>query len=217
METKDLMLRLLKYKRMLLQFKSMGLSRIFSNNLGDALGISASLVRKDFAHFKIQGNRRGGYSVNSVLETLNRMLGDQGLHEAVLVGCGNLGKALINHDFIREGFRITACFDIAPPEAEINGIPLYPMEILKNYVKEHHIYVGIIAVPFGAAAQTREIMEQAGIRGILNFAPLDLKSTSGCMVHNVNIGLELENLFFLIHQQDQQLFSIFKGTKSGYN
>lgn len=204
MEHKDIMLRLLKYKRMLLQFKSMGLSRIFSNNLGDALGISASLVRKDFAGFRIQGNRRGGYSVNSVLERLNSLLGDQGLHEAVIVGCGNLGKALINHDFTREGFRITACFDIAPPEAEIKRIPIYPMEILKNYVREHHITVGIIAVPFGAATQTRDIMEQAGLRGILNFAPLDLKSTPQCMVHNVNIGLEIENLFFLIHQQDKQ-------------
>jgi len=203
MESKEMMLRLLKYKRMLLQFKSMGLSRAFSNNLGDALGISASLVRKDFAHFQIQGNRRGGYSINNVLEKLNSMLGDQGLHEAVLVGCGNLGKALINHDFIKEGFRITACFDIRPPEAEINHIPVYPMEILKNYVKEHHIMVGIIAVPYSAAAQTRDMMEQAGLRGILNFAPLDLKSTPGCMVHNVNIGLEIENLFFLIHQQGQ--------------
>jgi len=204
MEHKDIMLRLLKYKRMLLQFKSMGLSRIFSNNLGDALGISASLVRKDFAGFNIQGNRRGGYSVNSVLERLNALLGDQGLHEAVIVGCGNLGKALINHDFTREGFRITACFDIAPPEAEIKHIPIYPMEVLKNYVMEHHIMVGIIAVPFGAATQTRDIMEQAGLRGILNFAPLDLKSTPHCMVHNVNIGLEIENLFFLIHQQEKQ-------------
>lgn len=204
MEQKDLMLRLLKYKRMLLQFKSMGLSRIYSNNLGDALGISASLVRKDFSQFNIQGNRRGGYSVNLVLVKLNRLLGDKGLHEAVLVGCGNLGKALINHDFIREGFRLTAAFDINPPEAEINHIPIYPMEILKNYVREHHILVGVLAVPFNAATQTSEMMEQAGLRGILNFAPLDLRSSKSCLIHNVNIGLEIENLFFLLHQQDKQ-------------
>lgn len=204
MEQKDLMLRLLKYKRMLLQFKSMGLSRIYSNNLGDALGISASLVRKDFSHFNIQGNRRGGYSVNLVLVSLNRLLGDKGLHEAVLVGCGNLGKALINHDFIREGFRLTAAFDINPPEAEINHIPIYPMEVLKNYVKEHHILVGVLAVPFSSATQTSEMMERAGLRGILNFAPLDLRSNKDCLIHNVNIGLEIENLFFLLHQQDKQ-------------
>ncbi|MDA3851185.1 MAG: redox-sensing transcriptional repressor Rex [Spirochaetaceae bacterium] len=204
MEQKDQMLRLLKYKRMLLQFKSMGLSKIFSNNLSDAMDVSASLVRRDFAHFDITGNRRGGYTINDVLKRLNGLLGDQRLHEAVLVGCGNLGRALLNHDFIKEGFRLTAAFDINPPEAEINRIPVYPMEVLKNYVMQHHILVGILAVPFAAAAHTRDMMEQAGLRGILNFAPMDLRSNSPCRVHNVNIGLEIENLFFLIQQDEQK-------------
>ncbi len=204
MEQKDLMLRLMKYKRILLQFKSLGLDRVYSNNLGDALEISAALVRKDFSHFKIEGNRRGGYSINRVLDKLNHLLGDSGLQEIVIVGCGNLGKALINHDYIREGFRIAAGFDINPPQAEMNNIPLYPLEILKPYVLEHHIDVGIIAVPYSAAMQTMEMMVNCGIKGILNFAPLQLKSKEGCRIHNVNIGLEIENLFFMVNQAEKK-------------
>ncbi|MBN2628642.1 MAG: redox-sensing transcriptional repressor Rex [Spirochaetales bacterium] len=204
MEQKDLMLRLMKYKRVLLQFKSLGLDRVYSNNLGDALEISAALVRKDFSHFKIEGNRRGGYSINRVLEKLNHLLGDSGLQEIVIVGCGNLGKALLNHDYIREGFRITAGFDINPSQAELNNIPLYPLEILKPYVLEHHIAVGIIAVPASAAMQTSEIMINSGIKGILNFAPLQLKSREECRINNVNIGLEIENLFFMVNQSEKK-------------
>jgi redox-sensing transcriptional repressor len=200
MGQKDLMLRLMKYKRVLLQFKSLGLDRVYSNNLGDALEITAALVRKDFSHFKIEGNRRGGYSINKVLQKLNHLLGDSGLQEIVIVGCGNMGKALLNHNYIREGFRITAGFDIDPPQAEINDIPLYPFEILKPYVLEHHIQVGIIAVPSSSAMQTTEIMINCGIKGILNFAPIQLKSSEECRIHNVNIGLEIENLFFMINQ-----------------
>lgn len=204
MEQKDLMLRLMKYKRVLLQFKSLGLDKVYSNNLGDALEITASLVRKDFSHFKIEGNRRGGYSINNVLDKLNYLLGDSGLQEIVIVGCGNLGKALLNHDFIREGFRITAGFDINPTMAELNGIPLYPVEILKPYVLEHHVAVGIISVPSSSAMQTMEVMVNCGIRGILNFSPLQLKSRPECRVHNVNIGLEIENLFFMVNQSDKK-------------
>ncbi len=204
MEQKDLMLRLMKYKRVLLQFKSLGLDRVYSNNLGDALEISAALVRKDFSHFKIEGNRRGGYSINRVLEKLNHLLGDSGLQEIVIVGCGNLGKALLNHDYIREGFRIAAGFDINPSQAELNNIPLYPLEILKPYVLEHHIDVGIIAVPVSSAMQTAEMMINCGIKGILNFAPLQLKSREECRIHNVNIGLEIENLFFMVNQSEKK-------------
>ncbi|MDC7223404.1 MAG: redox-sensing transcriptional repressor Rex [Spirochaetales bacterium] len=194
----------MKYKRVLLQLKSLGLDRVYSNNLGDALEISAALVRKDFAHFKIEGNRRGGYSINRVLERLNHLLGDSGLQEIVIVGCGNLGKALLNHDYIREGFRITAGFDINPTQAELNNIPLYPLEILKPYVLEHHIQVGIISVPSSAAMQTSEMMINCGIKGILNFSPLQLKSRVECRIHNVNIGLEIENLFFMVNQAEKK-------------
>ena len=128
MEQKDLMLRLMKYKRVLLQFKSLGLDRVYSNNLGDALEISAALVRKDFSHFKIEGNRRGGYSINRVLEKLNHLLGDSGLQEIVIVGCGNLGKALLNHDYIRKASALRRDSTSTPPRRSSTISPSIPLK-----------------------------------------------------------------------------------------
>jgi redox-sensing transcriptional repressor len=199
MNGRDLMLRLLKYKRILRQFRDLGLERVFSNNLGDALGISAALVRKDFSRMGFEGNRRGGYRIDDLTREFERILGPGELKEVVVIGCGNIGKALINHEsFVREGIRIAAAFDIKPPSAEISGIPVYPMEILNDFVREHRIQVGIISVPADAASQVRDAMAEAGIRGVLNFAPVELKSSETCLIQNVNIGLELENLFFRI-------------------
>jgi len=197
---KDFMIRLMKYKRVLIQLRSLGLERVFSNNLGDAIGISAALVRKDLARIEMQGNRRGGYSIDSMLERLNRLLGGSEAQEAILVGCGNLGRALLNHEaFYKEGIKLVAGFDLSPREPETNGIPIYPMENLTEFIKNRKVKVALLTVPANAAADVRDHLLGAGIRGILNFAPMELKCPGGCVIHNVNIGLEIENLFFLVN------------------
>ncbi|MCK5250096.1 MAG: redox-sensing transcriptional repressor Rex, partial [Spirochaetaceae bacterium] len=128
MVRKDFMLRLMKYKRVLIQLRSLGLERVFSNNLGDAIGISAALVRKDLARIEMQGNRRGGYGIDTMLERLNRLLGGKEAQEAILVGCGNLGRALLNHEaFYKEGIKLVAGFDLVPPSTGIGDIPIYSM------------------------------------------------------------------------------------------
>jgi len=200
MVRKDFMLRLMKYKRVLIQLRSLGLERVFSNNLGDAIGISAALVRKDLARIELQGNRRGGYSIDAMLERLNRLLGGTEAQEAVLVGCGNLGRALLNHEaFYKEGIKLVAGFDIAPPKTDMGGIPIHPMEELERFIAERDVRVALLTVPAAAAAEVRDRLLRAGIRGILNFAPMELKCPGGCVIHNVNIGLEIENLFFLVN------------------
>jgi len=200
MTRKDFMLRLMKYKRVLIQLRSLGLERVFSNNLGDAIGISAALVRKDLARIEMQGNRRGGYSIDLMLERLNRLLGGNEAQEAILVGCGNLGRALLNHEeFYKEGINLVAGFDLSPELSAIRGIPVLPMEELENFIKKSRAKVALLTVPAGAAAEVRDRLLGAGIRGILNFAPMELKCSGSCVIHNVNIGLEIENLFFLVN------------------
>ena len=197
---KDYTTRLIKYKRILIQLKSLGLEKVFSNNLGDAVGVTPALVRKDFSRMNLtQGNRKGGYNINDLIESLNRILGTSELQDVVVVGCGNLGKALIKHEaFYKEGINISAGFDINPREAEINGTPIYPMEVLNNYVTQHKIKVAILCVPAGAASHTRDLLLDCSIEGILNFTPVELKSTEECRMQNVNICLEIENLFYQI-------------------
>lgn len=199
--------RLIKYKRILIQLKSLGLERVFSSNLGDAIGINPTLVRKDFSRMNlIQGNRKGGYNINDLIDSLNNILGTTELQDVVVIGCGNLGKALIKHEaFYKEGINISAGFDSNPREAEIKGIPIYPMEVLKNYVTQHEIRVAVLCVPAGAASHTRDLLSDAGIQGILNFTPVELKSSEEQMVQNVNICLEIENLFFQISSKGQAM------------
>ena len=197
---KDFMLRLMKYKRILIQLRSLGLEKVFSNNLGDAIGISAALVRKDLARIEMPGNRRGGYSIDAMLERLSRLLGGNEAQEAILVGCGNLGRALLNHEaFYKEGIKLVAGFDKTPPTVDIGSIPIYPMEELEGFIKKRNAKVALLTVPAAAAAEVRDRLLKCGIRGILNFAPMELKCSGDCVIHNVNIGLEIENLFFLVN------------------
>jgi len=200
MTRKDFMLRLMKYKRVLVQLRTLGLERVFSNNLGDAIGISSALVRKDLARIEMQGNRRGGYSIDAMLERLSCLLGGNEAQEAILVGCGNLGSALLNHEeFEKEGIKLVAGFDIHPDPPKIEGIPVFSMDRLEEFIQENNTKVALLTVPAAAAAEVRDQLLTAGIRGILNFAPMELKCSGSCVIHNVNIGLEIENLFFLVN------------------
>jgi redox-sensing transcriptional repressor len=203
----DYTTRLIKYKRILIQLKSLGLEKVFSSNLGDAIGITPSLVRKDLSRMNLSlGNRKGGYNINDMIESLNSILGTSELQDVVVIGCGNLGKALIKHEaFYKEGINITAGFDINPRDAEVNGIPIYPMEVLINYVTQHKIRVAVLCVPAGAASHTRDLLSECGIQGILNFTPVELKNSEDLRIQNVNICLEIENLFFQISEKSQTI------------
>lgn len=204
-----MVLRLARYLRVLQKLKGLGFVKVFSNNLGDAIGVTPAVVRKDFSIIGISGNKRGGYSIDSLLTELVQVLGKNGTEEVVVVGCGRIGSALINYrEFQREGIRIVAGFDIEPerldPEATV---PILHISELPTFVEERGIQVAVIAVPDQVATSLFEIMIKSGIRGVLNFTSVELKCSVGCKeegcegsctVHNVNIGLEIENLFYLI-------------------
>ncbi len=197
--------RLIKYRRILIQLRSLGLGRVFSNILGDAIGVSSALVRKDMAHIALQGNRRGGYSISQMLNLLNHLLGWKEKQELILVGCGNLGRALLKHEpFIDEGIRFVAAFDVETAASSFRDIPILPMRDMERFIHEKEIKVAILAVPASAAAEVRDQLLHAGIKGILNFAPVELKCDGLCVINNVNIGLEIENLFFLVNPRGNQ-------------
>ena len=207
---KDLILRLSKYKRLLYKLRALGLERVFSNNLGDAIGVAPALVRKDFTLLEMPGNKRGGYSIDSLIEKLDKILGIDKAQEVVIIGCGRIGTALMQYEeFAKEGIQIVAGFDIAPEEIKrIKDIPIYHINELEAFIQKTGIKVGILAVPDSVAADVFSIMIRAGICGILNFSSLDFKcgARSGgspcpqrCITHNVNIGLELEHLFYQVN------------------
>ncbi len=208
-----MVLRLAKYLRVLQQLKALGFVKVFSNNLGDAIGVTPAVVRKDFSLINIPGNKRGGYNIDTLITDITTLLGHEEDHAVVVVGCGRIGGALMDYrEFEREGIRVVAGFDTEPERVQArSGIPVHHISQLSEVVRELKIHVGIIAVPDNQAAAVFDQMLEAGIRGILNFTSVDLKSGRRCgpdncpiqcVVQNVNIGLEIDNLFYLINTRD---------------
>ncbi|MFP4417126.1 MAG: redox-sensing transcriptional repressor Rex [Chitinivibrionales bacterium] len=204
-KNKKVITRLSRYKNALYRFQSLGFVKIFSEYLAEAVGVTSAQVRKDFSLFGIQGNKRGGYQIEALLDKLNDILGKNELQKVVLVGAGNLGTALLKYkNFEKEGIKIVAGFDIDPAKQNTrDSVPVLHLDQIDGFVKEHKIKIGIIAVPDVAAQATLEQMTAAGIKGVLNFSPIQLKAPDGCVVNNVNLELELENLIYFVNAMEK--------------
>lgn len=203
--TREVVNRLTRYRSVLEKFRALGLVKVFSDNLADALGVSPALVRKDFSVFRLTGNKRGGYKVDDLITRLNTILGKNDVQKIVIIGCGKIGTALMNYSgFMREHIRIVAGFDVVPERLEPKAAtPVYDLSKLPEVVKKEQVHVAVLTVPEGAAAHAVEVMARAGIKGVLNFAPILLKGADGLVVQNINIAMEIENLFYLVHFMQQ--------------
>ncbi|MBN1492893.1 MAG: redox-sensing transcriptional repressor Rex [Candidatus Omnitrophica bacterium] len=198
---RNCIVRLSRYKNALYQFKKLGVVKIFSDNLAEAVNVTASQVRKDFSIFGISGNKRGGYQVEVLIEQLKDILGKNEVQKAVIVGAGNIGRALMNYTgFEKEGITIVAAFDIDPHKFnEQANVPIFGIDKLNSFISNNKITIGIIAVPAVAAQQVLDLMEHAGVKGVLNFAPISLRANNNIVVNNINLELELENLIYYIN------------------
>ena len=121
---RNCILRLSKYKKSVARLRSMGFKKVFSDNLADAIGVTPSQVRKDFSLFGISGNKKGGYEIDELINNLNKVLGKSDEEKVVLIGCGNIGTALIKYSgFVKEGINIVAAFDVDPEKINRKGVP----------------------------------------------------------------------------------------------
>lgn len=199
-------IRLCRYKNALIRFRKLGFVKVFSDNLGDAVGVTPSQVRKDFSMFAISGHKRGGYRVGELLESIYRILGKDKLNKVIVVGAGNIGLALMKYrGFEKENIKIVASFDIDPAKtSEKNDIPVLPLSRLDDFIKKNGVKIGIIAVPDIAAQHVADLMISSGVRGILNFAPIQLRSKEDIVINNVNLGMELENIIYFVNAQQER-------------
>ena len=204
----EMLIRITKYYRALNKLRTIGLEKVFAHNLADAAGVSAAIVRKDFSQLDIYGQKRGGYDILELSQTLGKILGKGAPENVIVIGCGRIGMALMHYTgFESDGIRIVAGFDnnATVQNSATSAIPIYPTTMLDNICKEQNIQAAIITVPESAAQDTYTHLLQCNIRGILNFSPITLKpmpTASGKMpvVRNINIGLELEQMFYEIKQ-----------------
>jgi redox-sensing transcriptional repressor len=206
-DSQDRIKRLLNYKNLLYQLQNLGFVKVFSDNIADALGISASLVRKDFAIFGIAGSQKGGYDITSILLKIHNILGKNEIQKVILIGVGRLGAALLNYGkaFTDEGIKIVAAFDIDPAKIDEKAhVPMLHMNTLADFIRENDIKFAIVTVPESSSRQILDILKAERIQGILNFTSLKVKSTDETIINNVNIEHELARLIYTVKQKNKQ-------------
>jgi len=190
--------RLFTYRQCLIGFKRKGFERIFSYNLGEEAGVTAEQVRKDFSVFKIKGNKKAGYKIDDLLNAIEEVFKYQLNQHVIIVGMGNIGKALVQYKrFMLRKMIIVASFDIDPSKQSKRwGIPVLPLDMLGDIIKRFHVNVAIIAVPELSAQDIVNKLIDHGIKGFLNFAPVVLKTPENIVVHNINLCDELESVIY---------------------
>lgn len=193
--------RLSVYLRCLQRLKSNGIRTVSSDALAKAAGVKPTQLRKDLTYLGQFGTRGLGYDVELLASTIADRLGANSLQPVILVGVGSLGTALLAYrGFEKEGFQIVAAFDADTKRKRNRQMsqPIFPMEKLKSFVREHGVRMAVLTVPATAAQEVTNHLVDAGIYGILNFAPLVLQVPEEVVVNNVNLAIELENLSFFI-------------------
>ena len=193
--------RLSVYLRCLQRLKSNSIRTVSSDALAAAAGVKPTQLRKDLTYFGQFGTRGLGYDVEQLARMITDLLGTNSLQPVILVGAGNLGTALLSYrGFEQEGFEIVAAFDLDLERKRDRNTrqPVYSMDKLPEFVRQHRVRMAILTVPATAAQEVANLLVQAGITGILNFAPIMLQVPEEVVVNNVNLAIELENLSYFI-------------------
>jgi len=188
--------RLSRYLQVLTQAKKMGKERISSQEISDYTNINATQIRRDLSGFGKFGKRGVGYSVDSLLAEIRKILRTQGQHNIALVGAGRLGQAIASSPiFAEHGINIAAVFDRDP---EVIGRPVGPnagsvldVATLKDVVREKNIIVGVLAVPASSAQQAADWLVESGVRIIFNYSEALLDVPHDVQVHTSNPAVEL--------------------------
>jgi redox-sensing transcriptional repressor len=199
--------RLSLYLRELQHVMRDGRETVSSTQLGSLLGFTDAQVRKDLAYFGQFGYPGIGYKCEELITAIKGILGTDRSWPVALIGLGNLGRALIGYKgFGTQGFRIVAAFDVDPHKVghKLEGIPVYHLDDLQQVVTEQAIKIGVIAVPAQAAAEVAEKLVEAGIDGVLNFAPVTIAPNESVNVQGVDLAIEMEQLCYNVVRRQQQ-------------
>jgi len=192
--------RLAVYHRCLENLVISGVPSISSKDLAERLGIKASQVRKDLSYFGEFGKRGVGYGTELLLDSISEILGIRKRWNTCIVGMGNLGMALANYPGLAgSGFITRALFDNNPNKIGIpmpNDLIIESTSLLKNIVRERNIEIGVITVPANAAQSTAELLIDASIKGIVNFAPVRLSLPPEVRNEEIDISVSFRSLAF---------------------
>lgn len=198
--------RLPRYYRHLSELERAGVVRISSNALGKIMGLTASQIRQDLFCFGEFGQQGYGYKVESLKEEIGEILGINRGHTLVVLGAGNLGRAIIeNFRFSGNGFRVLAAFDVREGVVgtSIAGVPVYHADELERFLEKNPVSVGMLTVPISAAQEMGDRLAGAGVRGIWNFTNYEITTPSDdVVVESVHFSDSLLTLSYLISQRE---------------
>ncbi|MDR2888842.1 MAG: redox-sensing transcriptional repressor Rex [Lachnospiraceae bacterium] len=194
--------RLPRYFRYLGDLKDQGIERVSSQDLSTIMQVTASQIRQDFNHFGGFGQQGYGYKVLYLYEEIGKILGLDHKHHLIIVSAGNLGQALGKYmNFERRGFIFRGIFDKNPAlyGKIINNIAVRPMEQIGAFIKENNIDIAVLTVPRVSAVAVAEMLVFEGVRGIWNFADIDLKMPDRIQVENVHLSDSLMKLSYNVN------------------
>ena len=192
--------RLSLYLRQLEALEADRVAPVSSRKLAPSLGLTDAQVRKDLAYFGQFGRPGVGYEVMPLIHRLRSIFGTDRVSHILLVGAGNLGKAVTAYQGFRaRGFELVAVFDDDPQKigGSVGQLSVQPMTELPQTANQHAARLAIVAVPAPAAQRVADQLIAVGVRGILNFAPTRLNSPPDVTVLNIDVAAELEQLSFL--------------------
>ena len=199
--------RLPRYRRYLKELQKKGVDKISSNEFSSLIGYTASQIRQDLNNFGGFGQQGYGYSVDSLYNEIGAILGLDKRYKMVIVGAGNLGQAIVNHTYYyKSGFIVSAIFEVNPKliGLKINDIEVMDYEDIVEYVEENEIDIGIICTTKEAAQEVADKLCFAGVKGLWNFAPVDIETPSHVAIENVHITDSLYSLAYHINGAQEQ-------------
>ncbi len=191
--------RLPRYYRYLGELKARGVDRISSGEFSKLMRVTASQIRQDLNSFGGFGQQGYGYNVNNLHEEIGRILGIDHVHNIIVIGAGNFGKALAGYsDIEKRGFRIKALFDKDENKVgkTYSGIKTYPMDMITDYIRDNDIEIVALTVPKDAAIELADMLKDTDIKGIWNFAHTDLNMPDSIVVENVHLSESVMRLCY---------------------
>lgn len=194
--------RLPKYYRYLGMIADKGIIRVSSQELSNITGLTASQIRQDLNHFGGFGQQGYGYNVEELKNEIEKIIGIDKSYKAIIIGVGNIGRAILNYrGFQNSGFNIVGLFDHAEDLVgkTITGLKVKDISVLESFMKEEEADIAVIAIPASEAQQVCEILVDGGIKGIWNFAPIDLKLPKKVVLENVHLDESLYTLTYYMN------------------
>ena len=193
--------RLPIYVRALTVLERQGRDVVNSQELGGKLGVTPAQIRKDLSYFGRFGKQGRGYNVKRLLEELHQILGITREWSMVLVGVGQLGRAILGYGgFAPQGFRIVGAFDIdsAAVGERVNGLEVKSIDVLPEEMRRLNAQLGIVAVPAASAQQVIDMLVASGVKAILNYAPIAAHVPPGVRIKDIDPVLALQSMTFYI-------------------